>query len=62
MNDDIKPCPFCGAKGKGELIEMRDTHYEGYNFVVVYCLFCGAIGPFGIDPKNAEEKWNRREN
>jgi len=43
MNDDLKPCPFCGSKDieSGEaLIEKEDKLYSQAG-----CNNCGALGP-----------------
>lgn len=59
MNDNLKPCPFCG--GKAELV---DYGLMG-RMKVVQCLVCGARTRT-FDPKvtrgNAIEAWNRRVN
>jgi hypothetical protein len=60
MRDTIRACQFCKAQGKGYYLEMMHVTHDGLNFVIVYCKFCGASGPFGTNPQNAEEKWNRR--
>lgn len=60
MKEDIKPCPFCGAKGKQAWIE-----FDGCR---LWCRFCGARGPITTTKyeEQVEEdiiaKWNRRKN
>ena len=58
--ENIEPlkCPFCGAFGKGDLIELKQKSEN--NLCCVYCKFCGAIGPEAIDFTKAVIKWNRR--
>lgn len=58
---ELKPCPFCG--GKGRLIKRPFSEWSGkgpYDFTV-YCYDCGA-GVRHSFPKEKEavEAWNRR--
>jgi len=57
MFDDLKCCPFCGAKGyeKAIFIGWDDKWYW------VVCDFCGGRGPKSDSHGEAVNKWNRRE-
>jgi len=57
MGNNLKPCPYCGAGGKAEYLEMA-VNKSG--LVYVYCMFCGARGPLDENKDRAELKWNRR--
>ena len=61
MNDELKPCPFCGSKGV--IIPIYDTwrgEYRGY----IVCSMCGArtreYADYEVD--DAINAWNRRTN
>lgn len=56
--DRPKMCPFCGAEGKGTLIELTQD-LKGTTFWV-YCKFCGSRGPISTDVETCCDKWNRR--
>lgn len=68
MNEELKPCPFCG--GKAELACDNTCGNKGsFNWVIisfVRCINCGAVGQkFEINRKyssdeKAIEAWNRR--
>lgn len=55
---ELKHCPFCGGKAK-----LEDYGLNG-NFVVVHCLYCGAMTRlFAKDIRLGEtaiEAWNKR--
>ncbi len=45
MNHDIKPCPFCGAKGElkeGSTPSSGDGYYMGQDYFIIECVGCGA--------------------
>lgn len=57
MENELKPCPFCGSK-------KLCVSFDDYNNSIVYCRKCGAEGP-KIDrgpcyEDEAIEAWNRR--
>jgi Lar family restriction alleviation protein len=57
MQNELKPCPFCGGKVK------RIIGYKGLNFFK--CIKCGAVMSFDNDYYNthkneAIEAYNRR--
>jgi Lar family restriction alleviation protein len=39
MSEDLKPCPFCG--GRGRITKDADPDFTGY-FIAVKCNDCGA--------------------
>ena len=47
---ELKPCPFCGAK--------EWTIRPAYQ---IQCPRCGAEGPNGAIPATAKEAWNTRQ-
>lgn len=64
--NELKPCPFCGAKETdfGEPVNLWMTTDEKGNIEFsVDCQNCGAnIGLFNRTEEEAIEAWNRRVN
>lgn len=64
MNDELKPCPFCGGWPYPKRTE--DTDWPGSCFVSMKCIDCGAEthAVYGTgDPTewaDARAAWNRR--
>lgn len=57
MNDELRPCPFCG--GDAEIIEIDDGENAGGS--CVQCKQCLASGNVEFDRKeNFVANWNRR--
>ncbi len=55
MSEELKPCPFCGAKA-----DMQNDFGVEY-WVQCTNLDCGATdGTVHIDPNSAAQRWNRR--
>lgn len=55
MNDELKPCPFCGGEAK------RSEETYGVTFMSwVYCTSCGAQGASRHIEAEAAEAWNAR--
>jgi len=52
MNDELKPCPFCG----GEQVEMYSPFQDVYRVVCI----CGACGALSHTQEKAAAAWNRR--
>lgn len=69
MSKDLKPCPFCGGKGKIKR-EMENDYWFDVPVTIIHvfvkCKKCGAISKkFKISEKyitaeKAIEAWNRR--
>ena len=57
MNEELKPCPFCGRKDR-----LNIDHYksDGEWFSYVECEKCMANGPVGRQTIDAIDAWNRR--
>jgi Lar family restriction alleviation protein len=53
MSEELKPCPFCGARIQSYTI---NDHYEDF----VYCDNCGAQGPNDVNKAEATRMWNMR--
>ena len=51
MNEEIKPCPFCGSEGD----------YDDFIEVVI-CVNpkCNSYGPDGENESDSIQKWNQR--
>lgn len=48
-------CPFCAAKQPDTVVIQ-----ELGRFYRVYCMSCGAAGPFGDTEMHAANLWNQR--
>ena len=52
-------CPFCGSDHlKTMVISINQTNFSKWR---VMCWSCGAIGPIGKTPNQAEQQWEGRE-
>jgi len=49
-------CPFCGAKSDDAQVIIT---WLDDTTTAVHCKKCAAYGPYGKDPEEAVEKWNR---
>jgi Lar family restriction alleviation protein len=56
---ELKPCPFCGGKGKMKSIFLGGTYDEF--FVVCESTKCHATGPVTKSTAWATRIWNRRK-
>lgn len=60
MNDERKPCPFCGSDSnhvsKRTVVSVNFEHAEH----AVTCNNCGACGPNEMSKERAVEMWNLR--
>lgn len=50
MQEQLKPCPFCG----GEAREIESL------FASIYCADCGVMGPKYLHMNQAIKHWNTR--
>ena len=57
MNEELKPCPFCG--GKAERKEGRML-LDSYNYWYIECECCHTKSMGYRVPKEAIKAWNRR--
>lgn len=55
VDDDLKPCPFCGS-------HEIEIGWFGKDGEAVICLGCGGMGSQYTDRAKAIEAWNRRVN
>lgn len=55
MNDELKPCPFCGSTDLR--IHKSDTHLP-VRFVMCNNKDCNTEGPTDLGESGAIEKWN----
>lgn len=76
IDENIKPCPFCGEKLSEypEVMIVRPVHSEEYlkaklerghflgsdNYFAVHCIHCGAIGRREVTKDFAIQLWNAR--
>ena len=62
MDEELKPCPFCGGEAVLDTRKTVTTHIEYQNYRVI-CLYCGiTTGWFPLDEgkENVISTWNRR--
>lgn len=57
MEGEFAPCPFCGSKVVGALLESTKP---GDTLGVVGCGVCGASGPSLFDKDELTARWNQR--
>ena len=56
VNEDIKPCPFCGSTDLN--ISMSTEHRKGVP-ANVYCHDCGCVGPLAyVKRELIEQFWD----
>lgn len=60
---ELKPCPFCGAKYSSEKFTAGTVQLmKGEKYVWAICLNCGVRTGEYREDEAAEEAWNRRVN
>ena len=70
MNEELRPCPFCG--GKAEIVAVEKKYYRteaefrhkknscGTRFYYVFCNGCGIKVKDNQDSDEAIAEWNTR--
>lgn len=60
MNNDLKPCPFCGSKRVRSNLYSREGNADNYEHHV-YCENCSACGPIitGEKVEPGENRWDK---
>lgn len=53
MNEELKPCPFCGST-------KVESTFMGHGALAVLCYECEAEGPPRENEKDAIAAWNKR--
>ena len=56
----LKPCPFCGAKGR-QLRAEPWVSVHGTDGFVIDCRGCEAVGPMAPTVAKARAAWNVRK-
>ena len=60
MDENLKPCPFCGKREHLKIVELP-TDIASIDVVyVVYCTYCGGQIRSPDDREHAIKMWNRR--
>ncbi|MES0320302.1 Lar family restriction alleviation protein [Citrobacter sedlakii] len=59
MDDELKPCPFCGFRQEIGEVSFATTH-AGKGSYAVCCDRCEAIGPMRHTTDMAIFAWNER--
>lgn len=54
----VDECPFIHEKEAEQTLEVRTF---GEHIYAVMCMLCGAVGPFGVSPEDALNRWNNRK-
>lgn len=54
MNEELKPCPFCG--GKAEIIRFGTPRWSA----IVECMKCGGGLESGDEGEESGKRWNTR--
>ena len=61
VNDNLKPCPFCGVEDGDHDEGLPFIHIEQYGRrLAVVCSHCGARSGVKSGPVEAKEAWNTR--
>lgn len=58
MNNELKPCPFCGGKAKIYRKKIMFIYEE--DAYMIYCKNCQAQVRYSNREEIAIEEWNRR--
>ena len=58
MNEELKPCPFCG----GEAVFQHYHTVDKAEFWYVQCPKCGATSWYLDTPEQIALRWNMRDN
>jgi Lar family restriction alleviation protein len=62
MNDELKPCPFCGSDKIRESKDFKITKNEELRIITtcVKCTYCGCNGPTIAYVEDTILAWNKR--
>lgn len=61
--ENLKPCPFCGAKDELEIWDLGGDKWGNIKELwIVHCANCGCNMDWLDSKKEAIEAWNRRVN
>ena len=63
MNNELKPCPFCGCKKPNIIgcIDFDRTHHVTKNYFYVVCPRCRIQTDDTDTPEEAVKMWNRQD-
>ncbi len=59
MNEELKPCPFCGSSEVNNTSTPTASRQSLYFWI---CPDCVAVGPIGESVEQATDAWNKRIN
>lgn len=60
MENELKPCPFCGNNAK--IVKSRNIAAKTKEVYYVQCVGCEVRTPIKVEINTTVEAWNRRCN